>query len=173
MPEHSLCWISASSNILSYLTCFCCDLISDGYGNQGMLYPFGGAQGMDGSRMNAAMGGMNVRGQQGMGTPGRTIHINPNFQNRAGIPPVPGAGSVNPSQYTQQQRPQIQDSGRVQSRSWENKSSATSAQAARSGSHDERDDRPSVRFTFSLHIQLAGNSTNISVSHTQVLAFDL
>ncbi|KAF8938368.1 hypothetical protein EDD21DRAFT_100938 [Dissophora ornata] len=145
----------------------------DGYGNQGMLYPFGGAQGMDGSRMNAAMGGMHVRGQQGMGTPGRTIHINPNFQNRTGIPPIPGTGGVNPSQYTQQQRPQIQDSGRVQSRSWENKPNTTSAQATRSGSHDERDGRPSGRDDGRSHNRSIGTGSGSGSDHGERNSGDL
>ncbi|KAF9137587.1 hypothetical protein BGX30_010100 [Mortierella sp. GBA39] len=42
---------------------------SDGYGNQGMGYPYNSGAGMGGN---------------GAGTPGRTIHINPKFQNRAG-----------------------------------------------------------------------------------------
>ncbi|KAK3813686.1 MAG: hypothetical protein JOS17DRAFT_453607 [Linnemannia elongata] len=47
----------------------------DGYGNQGMGYPYNGGSGMGGSA----------------GTPGRTIHINPKFQNRAGVPAIPGS----------------------------------------------------------------------------------
>ncbi|KAF9970929.1 hypothetical protein BGZ65_010762, partial [Modicella reniformis] len=106
----------------------------EGYGNQGMMYPYVGGQ---------AMGGMNVRGS-GMGTPGRTIHINPKFQNRPGMPPIPGAGVTldqqQQSQYQQQQqRPQLQDSGRGQARTWENKPAADSGQAVRSGWREERD----------------------------------
>ncbi|KAF9957420.1 hypothetical protein BGZ72_001845 [Mortierella alpina] len=104
----------------------------DGFGNQAMINPFGGGSGMDGNRMNPAMGGMNARGLQGaVGSPGRTIHINPKFQNRAGIPPIPAAGAGLDSQNQQpstqlsqqsssQQRPQAQDSGRGQTRHWEN-----------------------------------------------------
>ncbi|KAH7036887.1 hypothetical protein BKA57DRAFT_496589 [Linnemannia elongata] len=47
----------------------------NGYGNQGMGYSYNGGAGMGG----------------GAGTPGRTIHINPKFQNRAGVPAIPGA----------------------------------------------------------------------------------
>ncbi|KAF8946598.1 hypothetical protein BGZ47_000126 [Haplosporangium gracile] len=47
---------------------------NDGYGSQGMGYPYNGGAGMGG----------------GASTPGRTIHINPKFQNRAGVPAIPG-----------------------------------------------------------------------------------
>ncbi|KAF9943745.1 hypothetical protein BGZ70_005488, partial [Mortierella alpina] len=37
----------------------------DGFGNQAMMNPYGGGSGMDGNRMNPAMGGMNARGLPG------------------------------------------------------------------------------------------------------------
>ncbi|KAI8362325.1 hypothetical protein B0O80DRAFT_493320 [Mortierella sp. GBAus27b] len=118
----------------------------DGYGNQGMMYPYAGGQGM---------GGMNARGP-GIGAPGRTIHINPKFQNRPGMPPIPGMGiqmdpqqqqqsqqqqqQQQPSQYHQQQRPSSQDANRGQTRTWENKHSESGGHTARSsGGYDERD----------------------------------
>ncbi|KAF9538210.1 hypothetical protein EC957_007086 [Mortierella hygrophila] len=59
---------------------------SDGYGNQGMGYPYNSGAGMGG-------GG-------GAGTPGRTIHINPKFQNRAGVPAIPGATTASTTAAT-------------------------------------------------------------------------
>ncbi|KAG9070275.1 hypothetical protein KI688_009612 [Linnemannia hyalina] len=59
----------------------------DGYGNQGMGYPYNSGAGMGG-------GG-------GAGTPGRTIHINPKFQNRAGVPAIPGATTASTAQCQQ------------------------------------------------------------------------
>ncbi|KAF9933870.1 hypothetical protein BGZ67_004125 [Mortierella alpina] len=103
----------------------------DGFGNQAMMNQYGGGSGMDGNRMNPAIGGMNARGPQGaVGSPVRTIHINPKFQNRAGIPPAlaSGAGpdpqnqqpsSQAPQQSGSLQRPQAQDGGRGQIRHWE------------------------------------------------------
>ncbi|KAF9114017.1 hypothetical protein BGX27_000283 [Mortierella sp. AM989] len=119
----------------------------DGFGNHGMAYPYGRGSGMDGGRMNPGMGGMNVRGP-GMGTPSRTIHINPKFQNRGGIPPIPGQG-VSPSDrpqtqhypqqqqhQQQQQRSQSQDPSR--GRAWENKSNSSPSQSSRDGRNDDR-----------------------------------
>ncbi|KAF9928525.1 hypothetical protein FBU30_002324 [Linnemannia zychae] len=101
----------------------------DGYGNQGMGYPYVGM-------------GMSS-GSGGMGTPGRTIHINPKFQNRAGVPGVQGAlpagldralGSQQQQQQQQQQGPRqsFQDSGSGQSSNRGN-------QFPRSGSQDRYD----------------------------------
>ncbi|KAF8976819.1 hypothetical protein BGZ46_007929 [Entomortierella lignicola] len=122
----------------------------DGYGNQGVGYPFGRGSGMD-NRMNPGMGGMNVRGP-GVGIPGRTIHINPKFQNRVGVSPIPGQGVI-PSdrsptpqypqqqqQQQQQQRPYSQDSGRGQARTWENKSNSSSSQTTRDDRNDDRNE---------------------------------
>ncbi|KAG0257645.1 hypothetical protein BG011_003860 [Mortierella polycephala] len=89
-------------------------------GNQGMNYPYGGSPSMSGGMMNQGMTGMNPRGPQGnKGAPGRTIHINPNFQKRTGVSPIPGMGGApqdqqhhQSPQYPQQQRPQYQDSDR-------------------------------------------------------------
>ncbi|KAG0290584.1 hypothetical protein BGZ96_005951 [Linnemannia gamsii] len=101
---------------------------SDGYGNQGMGYPYNGG---------ASTGG-------GAGTPGRTIHINPKFQNRAGVPTVPGATTAATAsvpegldralgqQQQQGSRQFHQDSGNGQSPGRGNQSS-------RSGSQDRFD----------------------------------
>ncbi|KAG0367354.1 hypothetical protein BC939DRAFT_500726 [Gamsiella multidivaricata] len=111
----------------------------DNFGNQGMMYPYGSGQGMDGGRMNPGMGGMNVRGP-GMGVPGRTIHINPNFQKHIGTPGVPGISAASSQQPYQQQRLQPQDTAKSQTRTWESSSSEVTTQIARLGTHDVRDD---------------------------------
>ncbi|KAG0020038.1 hypothetical protein BGZ80_004870 [Entomortierella chlamydospora] len=123
----------------------------DGYGNQGMGYPYGRGSGMDANRMNPDVGGMNVRGPGVVGQ-GRTIHINPKFQNRVGIPPIAGQGipssdrsqypqqQQQQQQYQQQQRSQSQDSSRGQSRAWESKSSSL-PRDDRNDRNDRNDDR--------------------------------
>ncbi|KAG0279272.1 hypothetical protein BGZ95_001747 [Linnemannia exigua] len=67
---------------------------SDGYGNQGM--------GFSSYNSGAGMGSMGGMG----GAPGRNIHINPKFQNRAGVPAIPGAPSGLDRALGQQQKPQ-------------------------------------------------------------------
>ncbi|KAF9137135.1 hypothetical protein BG015_002836 [Linnemannia schmuckeri] len=103
---------------------------NDGYGNQGMGYPYNGGAGIGG----------------GAGTPGRTIHINPKFQNRAGVPAIPGATTTSSTaaavpagldralgqQQQQGSRQFYQDSGNGQSPGRGNQSS-------RSGSQDRFD----------------------------------
>ncbi|KAF9439369.1 hypothetical protein BGZ76_000030 [Entomortierella beljakovae] len=124
----------------------------DVYGNQGMGYYGGRGSGMDGNRVNPGMG-MNIRGPN-MGAQGRTIHINPKFQNRAGVPPIAGQGSSQSdrsqqSQYPQQQhqpRSHSQDQNRTQTRNWESKSNTSSSQGTRDSRSDDhyephKDDR--------------------------------
>lgn len=117
------------------------------------MYPYMGGQGM---------GGMNAR--PGMGAPGRTIHINPKFQNRPGMPPIPGLGAPVDQQQQQQQRPQLQDSNRGQTRGWENKPATESGQITRSGGRDEYDgDRHDSNQRFSVS----------TMSHIVSCKFDL
>ncbi|KAF9092013.1 hypothetical protein BGX23_004693 [Mortierella sp. AD031] len=101
-------------------------------GNQGMTYPYNGG---------AGMGGMSVQGSQGgMGTPGRTIHINPKFQGRPGVPTIPGVtldrALGQQTSYSQQQqqnsRQSYRDSGNGQTQ-------ARGNQSMRSGSQDKYD----------------------------------
>ncbi|KAF9124974.1 hypothetical protein BGW39_007761 [Mortierella sp. 14UC] len=97
---------------------------SDGYGNQGMSYPYNG--------------GANISGMSA--TPGRNIHINPKFQNRAGVPAVPGipAGLDRAlGQQQQQQSPQqsYQESGTGPSSG----RGAEGNQSTRAGSQDRFD----------------------------------
>ncbi|KAG0208763.1 hypothetical protein BGX28_000384 [Mortierella sp. GBA30] len=105
---------------------------STGYGIQGMVNTYGGA-GVDDNRMNPAM----------VASPGRTIHINPKFQNRAGVPPVIPAGVGLDQQKPQlpqnslQQRSQYQDGSRGQSVSW-NRNGKDDVSSDRSG-HDRAD----------------------------------
>ncbi|KAF9572309.1 hypothetical protein EC968_010033 [Mortierella alpina] len=137
----------------------------DGFGSQAMMNPYGVGSGMDGGRMNPAIGGMNARGLPGaVGSPGRTIHINPKFQNLAGIPPALAAGagldpqnqqpsSQPPQQSGSMPRPHPQDGGRGQARHWEsnnvqdNGRSSGYDRANGSFSGNKRDDtyRPSSR----------------------------
>ncbi|KAG0291865.1 hypothetical protein BGZ98_002824 [Dissophora globulifera] len=124
----------------------------DGYGNQGMMYPYGNGHGMDGGLINpggTGVMGMRPPGMGGGGT-GRTIHINPKFQNRTGTTPIPGSSPAALSQLPQQPRSQVQDGGRPQpSRSWDSSS-------ARSGSR-ERDDRYSGRDDTRVNYDRVGN----------------
>ncbi|KAI1312598.1 hypothetical protein EDD11_002944 [Mortierella claussenii] len=74
-----------------------------GFGNQGMNIPYGGGP--------QGVGGMSMP-RPGMGA-GRTIHINPNFQNRTGVlPNIPGAGGgpINRVQQQHHQRSTFDDS---------------------------------------------------------------
>ncbi|KAG0379161.1 hypothetical protein BGX24_001510 [Mortierella sp. AD032] len=101
---------------------------SDGYGNQGMGYPsYNGG---------AGMGGMG-------GAPGRNIHINPKFQNRAGGPAIPGSPSGLDRALGQQQKPQQeQQSPRQSYQDSDNGQSfgrGSGDQSTRSGSQDRFD----------------------------------
>ncbi|KAF9912997.1 hypothetical protein EC991_005865 [Linnemannia zychae] len=98
---------------------------SDGFGNQGMGYPpyNGGAN----------MGAMGV-------TPGRNIHINPKFQNRAGVPTIPGTPpgldrALGQQQQQQSPRQPYQESDIGQSPS----RGAGGNLSARAGSQDRSD----------------------------------
>ncbi|KAF9388761.1 hypothetical protein CPB97_000449 [Podila verticillata] len=120
----------------------------DGYnnntGNRGMGY-YGGAnmdnmgQGMN--RMNHNMGGMNARAPSNMA--GRNIHINPKFQNLAGMPNIPAAttptGGFLPNP----------NAGGTKGATWDNNRSsmspARSTRPATETNGDHQRDRPITR----------------------------
>lgn len=122
-------------------------IVSDGYnnpGNQSMGY-YGGTNGMDGNmaqgmnRMNNSMGGMNARPGN---MAGRNIHINPKFQNLAGMPNISAAttpaGGFSPNP----------NAGGAKSATWDNNRSnmspARSTRPSTESNSDYQRDRQSV-----------------------------
>ncbi|KAF9309736.1 hypothetical protein BG003_009427, partial [Podila horticola] len=120
----------------------------DGYnnpGNQSMGY-YGGTNGMDGNmaqgmnRMNNSMGGMNARPGN---MAGRNIHINPKFQNLAGMPNISAAttpaGGFSPNP----------NAGGAKSATWDNNRSnmspARSTRPSTESNSDYQRDRQSTR----------------------------
>ncbi|KAG0362842.1 hypothetical protein BG005_003968 [Podila minutissima] len=123
----------------------------DGYGNPGnrsMGY-YGGSNGMDGNmaqgmnRMNQNMGGMNARPGS---MAGRNIHINPKFQNLAGMPNISAAiaptGGFSPN-------PNAGAGAGAKSATWDNnRSSMSPVRSTRPGTENNGDyqrDRQSTR----------------------------
>lgn len=113
---------------------------------------YGGSNGMDGNmaqgmnRMNQNMGGMNARPGS---MAGRNIHINPKFQNLAGMPNISAAiaptGGFSPN-------PNAGAGAGAKSATWDNnRSSMSPVRSTRPGTENNGDyqrDRQSVSLTF-------------------------